>query len=75
MKPNDKMIALRKQLNLTQEEVAKRAGISRAYYANIEAGRRRSTIPVAKRIADALTTTVDYLFYDDEVPKRNGFTA
>ncbi|SFU70016.1 helix-turn-helix transcriptional regulator [Alicyclobacillus macrosporangiidus] len=70
MNPNTRLVERRKQLNLTQEELARKANISRAYLANIEAGRRTSTIHVAKRIADALQSTVDYLF-TDSVPKGN----
>jgi putative transcriptional regulator len=62
---------LRIEKKMTQEEVSKKALISRAFYANIEAGRKDPSIKVAKRIADALSTTVDKIFFNQNVPKRN----
>lgn len=70
MKP-DRLIARRIELNLTHDEVAKRANISRCYYTNIEAGRRSPSMKVAKRIANALESTVDAIFFEDGVPNRN----
>lgn len=40
--------------NRSQNEVAKRVGLSRSAYANIETGRRSASVKVAKRIADEL---------------------
>ncbi|MBB5324887.1 transcriptional regulator with XRE-family HTH domain [Anoxybacillus tepidamans] len=56
-----------KRLNtgLTQKEIAKLVGISRSTYAMIENGERNPSVPVAKRIADALK--FDWtIFFDDE---------
>ncbi len=44
----------RKQLNLTQEEVAIAIGIKRASYTNIENGKRNVTPEIAKKIAKIL---------------------
>lgn len=60
----------REELNLTHEEVAVLAKISRPYYTNIEAGRKTPSMKVAKRIADVLRTNVD-IFFNAEVPIRN----
>jgi putative transcriptional regulator len=68
---NQNLIARRAKLNLTQQEVADRARITRSFYTRIECGSRSPSIAVAKRIADALKTTVDKLFFDHPVPKRN----
>lgn len=71
MKQRNELSTQRNKLNLTQDEVSKKASISRAFYANIEAGRKNPSMKVAKRIADALRTTVDAIFFDKDVPKRN----
>lgn len=55
----------RKALNLTQEDMSGRIGISRAAYANIENGKRSPSVSVAKRIAAVLG--FDWTrFFDDE---------
>ena len=57
---------IRKQKKLTQNEVAKRAGISGNYYSCIETGARGNPLPVdtAKKIAESLD--FDSLhFYED----------
>lgn len=47
---------IRKQNKLTQNQVAKRAGISGNYYSCIETGERGKPLPVgtAKKIAESL---------------------
>ncbi|MFD2442896.1 helix-turn-helix transcriptional regulator [Bacillus sp. CGMCC 1.16607] len=65
------LISRRKELKFTQEQVAELSGISRAYYTNIEAGRKEPSMGVAKKIADALKTTVDQIFFNNNVPKWN----
>lgn len=49
---------------LTQAEVAKRAGISREYYVQLEAGVRDPSFRVAFRIADVLGADPRHLFAD-----------
>ncbi|RJX40068.1 XRE family transcriptional regulator [Paenibacillus pinisoli] len=61
----------RRCLNLSHEAVAERANISRAYYSNVEAGRKDPSFKVMKRIADALDSRVDDLFFNYDVPNRN----
>lgn len=45
---------LRMALNLTQEQVAKKANMARATYSNIEIGKRTPSVPMAKKIAGAM---------------------
>jgi transcriptional regulator with XRE-family HTH domain len=45
---------LRKQKNMTQEEVSERIGIARSSYTNIENGERRPSVETAKKIAAVL---------------------
>lgn len=62
---------IRARQGMTQEEVAKKAGISRAAYANIERGNRTPSLPVAMRIAKVLGQPVDVLFAGLGVTERN----
>lgn len=44
----------RKRASKSQEDMAIAVGLSRAGYANIEAGKRKPSVPVAKKIAAVL---------------------
>ncbi len=46
--------SVRISLDLTQEQVASRAGVSRAHYAKVEGGRETPSLALVERIADAL---------------------
>lgn len=48
------LIEIRNLKNLTQNEVADLAGISRVAYTNIENGRRIPSVKTAKKIAEVL---------------------
>lgn len=50
------LLSIRLNAKLSQFEVAKRAGISRAYYTNIESGKRGAplNVNIAKKIAKVL---------------------
>lgn len=52
---------LRNSANLTQEQLAEKADISRRYVQMIEAGRYTPTIDVASRLREALGSTWDDL--------------
>ena len=45
---------MRQMRGLTQDQLSQEAMMSRAYVANIEAGRKRPSMKVVARIADAL---------------------
>ncbi len=49
-------------LNLSQEELAYRAGVHRTYLSDIERGARNITVTVLARIAEALEVRVSRLF-------------
>ncbi len=57
------LISRRKEKKWTQAKLAKKANISRAYYANIEVGRKVPSLAIAKKIADVLDTSVDDIFF------------
>lgn len=58
------MLNRRKALKLTQEDVAKRAGMTRANYAHIERGRHNPSIDQMKEIAKALKVKPDLNFFE-----------
>jgi putative transcriptional regulator len=60
--PRVKLVTARKKLDLTQEELANRVGISRAYLANIEAGKHTPSLDVARKLSVELKLTVEELF-------------
>jgi transcriptional regulator with XRE-family HTH domain len=45
---------IRRQLDLSQEELASRAGLSRAYLSGAEAGRRNATLETVEALAEVL---------------------
>lgn len=58
----NKIKKIREQKGLTQEEVAKKAGISANYYAKIERGIINTSIEKANKIAKALGVKVSDIF-------------
>ena len=52
----------RKELGLSQDELARRCGVSRQTINAIENNKYDPTLSLAFRLADALGTTVDALF-------------
>ena len=56
---------LRKEMGLSQEKLALKAGIDRTYLAGIEAGKRNATITSLKKVVDALEITMkDFFDFD-----------
>jgi transcriptional regulator with XRE-family HTH domain len=52
----------REQLGLTQTTAARRAGLSQAYWSQLESGTRVPSMATLGPIADALVTTPEFLF-------------
>ena len=52
----------RKELDLTQEDVADKVGISRAYMGYIEQGRYAPSIEVLEKVAKALKSPISDFF-------------
>lgn len=57
----------RKKACLTQEELANKANVSRTHLAEIENGNAIPSVLVAQRIAKALKTRVDNIFFAKSV--------
>lgn len=67
---HNKIRERREELGMTQEELAKAAGISRPFLSTVETGTAVPTVAKAADIATALRTTIDELFptkKEDEV--------
>lgn len=61
----DWLKARRDAMNKTQDEIAELSGITRPAYNMIENGVRRPSVPVAKRIGNAMS--IDWtIFFADE---------
>ena len=58
----DAVRARREELELTQEELADRAGIHRTYLSDVERGRRNVSILNVERLAVALSLKLSELF-------------
>ncbi|MGD6889381.1 helix-turn-helix transcriptional regulator [Bacillus mobilis] len=53
---------MRKEKRITQEELAKKVGITRAYLSNIENAKHKPSLDVALKIAKVLGSTVEKIF-------------
>lgn len=56
-----RLLSLRKNIGKTQEEVAKELGITRATYANYEAGKTQPDFDILLKIANYFNVSLDYL--------------
>lgn len=61
--PENRLREMRIQRGLTQEELADKAGVSRQTISGIESGQYGPSLSVALRIARALNSTLDSLFW------------
>ncbi|MGJ5182124.1 helix-turn-helix domain-containing protein [Bradyrhizobium oligotrophicum] len=63
----------RKKRGLSQDELARRAGISQGYLSEIEVGRKSGDVQTLRKLADALKVTLDSLVQDgpseDDAPQ------
>ena len=64
----ERIKSLRRTAGLTQTELAKRAGIDRSYYAEVEAGLHSVSIDRIFAIADALDASPRDLFTEPGTP-------
>lgn len=65
MKLGDKISSLRKQKNISQVELAEKTNISRDGISKYERGDIVPSVEYAKRIADVLGVSLDYLVSED----------
>ena len=55
------VLRIRRERNLSQEELSFRSGLTRAYLSGLEAGRRNPTIVSLSKLADALSVDLELL--------------
>lgn len=55
------VLRIRRERNLSQEELSFRSGLTRAYLSGLEAGRRNPTIVSLSKLADALSVDLENL--------------
>lgn len=60
-KIGEELAAARRALGITQEQASERIGITVEYYARIERGQSRPSLPVFSRIAVAMNVSADVL--------------
>ncbi|MCF6096443.1 helix-turn-helix domain-containing protein [Thermovorax subterraneus] len=60
---------LRKQRNLTQEELGERAGLHYSYIGQVERGDKIPSLKTLSKIAKALNVSLDYILEDAEIYK------
>lgn len=56
---------IRKDMNITQEEMAKRIGISQSYIADIERNRKNISLAVIMKFSKGLNISINELINDD----------
>lgn len=66
-----KVKELREKLGIKQESAASHIHISNANYSKKENGIIKFSLSEAKAMAELLNTTIEYLFFDDEVSKND----
>lgn len=61
-----RLIKLRKDRGITQQQASETLGITRSFYGMIETGNRNPTLDLAKKIADLFQVDIEELFFDDK---------
>ncbi|MGP9042145.1 helix-turn-helix transcriptional regulator [Cytobacillus kochii] len=61
---NTRLVSLRKEAGLTQEQLASKIGVSQSMIAYCEAGTRDPGKVTKIKLANFFNVTVDYLFYE-----------
>ncbi|MEJ9213742.1 helix-turn-helix transcriptional regulator [Aneurinibacillus thermoaerophilus] len=69
--PLKNLILTRQEADLTQEELAKKAKISRSLLSNIERGYATPSLQVAYRISKVLKKPIDFLFFNNDAQKMS----
>lgn len=70
-KPRTSLIALRKSKGITQQALADLVGINRCFLSNVERGKHSPSLEVAYKIANALDTHIEEIFFGNNVRKTN----
>jgi putative transcriptional regulator len=62
-----KLKSLRIKKNLTQEQIAAKLQITRAYYTNLEQGRGNPSLKLASKIKEILNYEKDDIFFEQSI--------
>ena len=71
-KIGDVLKSARKKAGLTQLELSRMIGVSRAYYADVERGRYTPSLKVLSRLADILKIDLNFLKQNDGNTSNQG---
>lgn len=63
----ERIRSLREKKNYSRQELAERTGLSAGYLYEIESGRKRFSADALCKIAEALSTSCDYIMFGREV--------
>ena len=67
-----KLKQMRLKSNMTLQEVANKVGISKAFYCQLENGKRRMLYETAIKIAKVFNVKPDYIFYEETTKNIKG---
>jgi transcriptional regulator with XRE-family HTH domain len=65
---SDRLRQLRRAMNLSQKELARQAGVSQPYIAELEQGVKKPSVEVLQKLCDALGCSADFLLGLAETP-------
>lgn len=68
----NRLRAAREAKKLTQTELAEKTGLQPSAVSHFETGRRAPSFDNLRRLADALSVTIDYLLGREAEPKASG---
>lgn len=80
MKPLDyskvglRIRTVRRGLNITQEELAEKSGITKWYISKIELGLTKPRLETYYNIAESLNVTIDTFIYDSPILEKKNFS-
>lgn len=63
---------LRKERGLTQTKLAKLSGVSQTYISDLEANKKKPTVPIVRKLAAALEVTISELLGEDRPTGTEG---
>lgn len=69
--PRINLINSRKDIGMTQDDLAAEAKLSRGMLSNIERGYTLPSLPVAYRISRVLKKSMEFLFFDGDAQKMS----
>jgi|UPI00068A5D72 putative transcriptional regulator len=71
LSPRKNLIKSRKDLGMTQDDLATKANLSRAMLSNIERGYTFPSLYAAYRISKVLNRSIEYLFFESDAHKMS----